>query len=222
MPKKIIGVVGGAGPLAGLYMIERMIKYAQKNYNCYRDEDFPSIILLSYPFSDMLSVDVDNAKVSAELSGCINKLKSDGACQIVIACNTLHAFLQKEVDITNMMSVLGQNLSESQISNPVVLCSGASARYQIHQQYFDCEYPDQMMQNRVDELIERVLHGECKEEMAAMLQGIIRQIANEVIILGCTELSLLADAINISHKKIIDSTETIAALTINNYFSTRV
>jgi len=57
-----IGIIGGAGPLAGALLFEQIIEICQKDYGCIRDFDFPSINLVSFPFSEMLCGDVDQEK----------------------------------------------------------------------------------------------------------------------------------------------------------------
>lgn len=218
MKSKKIGVIGGAGPLAGIYMIERMIKYAQTTYGCYRDSDFPEIILLSYPFSDMLCTQVNAKKIRAELSACMDKLKNSGAEQIIIACNTLHAFLPEPEKTKNMLTVLRDKMHELKLSNPTVLCSNTSAQYQIHKKYFNCDYPTTDLQTKIDTLIEEVLRGKNGTYLVLALEEIIGKIKNSIILLGCTELSLLTNEISIKNKTIIDSTELIACDVINRFY----
>ncbi len=45
-----IGIVGGAGPLAGAALLERIFSLSGSLYGCYKDADFPKVLLLSFPF----------------------------------------------------------------------------------------------------------------------------------------------------------------------------
>jgi aspartate racemase len=67
MKPKSIGIIGGAGPLAGAFLLERVLSISNKTYGCYRDSDFPKIFLISFPFSEMLSPTINTAKLRDEL-----------------------------------------------------------------------------------------------------------------------------------------------------------
>ena len=95
MRPKTIGIIGGAGPLAGALLLERILSLSMSLYGCYRDADFPKVVLISFPLSEMLSADVDEAQLRRELKQCLYQLRAQGASVIAIACNTLHAFLDK-------------------------------------------------------------------------------------------------------------------------------
>ena len=48
--KRTIGLIGGLGPFAGAYALNRLFEMAASDYGCEEDEDFPEIILSSVPF----------------------------------------------------------------------------------------------------------------------------------------------------------------------------
>ena len=54
LSKVTIGIIGGAGPMAGAIVMENIIEICQKKYLCRHDYDFPKIILVSVPFAQML------------------------------------------------------------------------------------------------------------------------------------------------------------------------
>jgi len=100
MKPKPIGIISGAGPLAGAALLDRILYLAGSTYGCYKDGDFPKIFLLSFPFSEMLSPEMDIAQLQKELSSCLSQLRKSGAAVLAIACNTLHAFLDENEDLT--------------------------------------------------------------------------------------------------------------------------
>lgn len=79
MKPKPIGIAGGAGSLAGDYLLERSLTLSGTVYSCYKNSDFPQVTLNSYPFSDMLGVNIDFDQIRKELSECLAKLRKDGA-----------------------------------------------------------------------------------------------------------------------------------------------
>lgn len=72
MKPKSIGIVGGAGPLAGVFLLERILYLSGKRYGCHKDADFPKVFLISFPFSEMLCTDIDSAKLKKELGECLD------------------------------------------------------------------------------------------------------------------------------------------------------
>jgi hypothetical protein len=41
MKPKSIGIIGGASPLAGAFLLKRILSLSGEVYGCYRDTDFP-------------------------------------------------------------------------------------------------------------------------------------------------------------------------------------
>ncbi len=201
MSPKPIGVVGGAGPFAGLCLLDRLFTLSQSKYGCANDKDFPLVILYSFPFSDMLSESRDEKRVRDELFNALNQLKLSGAELIAIACNTLHAFTSSNENLIALPEVTAKSLNKK----PLVLCTATSREREVHKREFDCSYPDRETQKEVDEIIRRILKG---EEVLNELQSLIARQKDETILLGCTELSLYSK--RLKGKNIIDPLELLA------------
>ena len=52
---KTVGIIGGAGPMAGVLLTKKIIRNCQRWYGRINDYDYPKVILLSYPFAEMLT-----------------------------------------------------------------------------------------------------------------------------------------------------------------------
>src|SRR3990167_9648620 len=85
---RTIGIVGGAGPVASAFLYTSILEICQKQYNANDYNEFPEIILVSYPFTRG-----DEGKIRKEISLCLSKLKSAGASLFCIASNSFHGFL---------------------------------------------------------------------------------------------------------------------------------
>lgn len=219
MKPRTIGIVGGAGPLAGSLLLQRVFSQAGSVYGCYRDADFPEVLLLSFPFSNMLSPDCNEILVKEELAQALHRLKTYGASVLAIACNTLHAFLDENKDIEGLIH-LPKMLAEVIPASlaPLVLCTSMAARYKLHQRFFACQYPEDTMQLRIDRLIEKILQGERQEVLLLELQEIIESQRTHTIILGCTELSMFSTSLAIPHKLIIDPLEIMVSRLLEESF----
>ena len=153
MKPKIIGIVGGAGTFAGASLLERVLRLSRRRYGCYRDADYPQILLNSFPFSDMLTPQKDATHLKAELSLSLNQLRAQGAQVLAIACNTLHNFLEHDQDrgdLINLPRILGPQFLFKEI--PLVLCTMTSRDNNLHKNFFECTVPEYSVQVKVDEI----------------------------------------------------------------------
>jgi aspartate racemase len=212
-----IGIIGGAGPMAGVMLLQRIFTLAGSQYGCFRDVDFPEVQLLSFPFSEMLTDERDEAKVREELSSCLNRLRSSGATVFAIACNTLHAFLDQIPDgLIHLPQVTAREIPYGEI--PLVLCTSTSSQFGLHKRFFPCAYPSTEDQCQVDRLIDLILKG---ENVAEQLSLLIEKQRASVIVLGCTELSLFSKDLTETKKLIIDPLEIMANKILEQAFVER-
>lgn len=218
MKPKCIGIVGGAGPLAGAFLLERILVLSGKEYGCFRDADFPKVILISFPFSEMLERDMDIAKLQKELSECLTQLRNNGAEVLAIACNTLHVFLDEKDDSADLVH-LPRAVSEVIKDQPLVFCTSTSARFGLHKQFFSCTYPDDQAQQKVDEIIDQILRGIEPSIVCPKLEKLFQAQTANTLVLGCTELSLLASHLLVPNKQIIDPLELLAQRIIQKSFT---
>lgn len=210
---KSIGIVGGAGPLAGVFLFERIISLSGKIYGCHRDADFPKIFLINFPFSEMLHSTRDDAKIRRELRECLNQLRKNGASVLAIACNTLHAFLEgSDEDLVHLPNTLAEYIS---CEAPLVLCTSTSVHFGLHK---PCLYPGSDAQEEVDNIIDQILRGDDKALILKRLERVIRAQTAKTIILGCTELSLFSAHLSLPNKVIIDPLELVAIKIVEKCF----
>lgn len=220
MKPKCIGIIGGAGPLAGALLLERVFNFSTERYGCYRDSDFPKVFLISYPFSEMLYANRDVEKIKKELSECLDQVRKNGALVIAIACNTLHAFLDQKDDLSDLIHlprVLAQKLLDDE--RPLVFCTSTSVQFGLHKQFFPCVYPDVQTQQEVDEIIDLILKGDEKQMTLKRLERLIQAQSAKTVILGCTELSLFSNSLSVFNKVIIDPLEVMVDKILEKSFN---
>ncbi|CDR34853.1 aspartate/glutamate racemase family protein [Criblamydia sequanensis] len=218
MKPKIIGIVGGAGPFAGLRLFERLLFLSSRQYGCYKDGDYPQVLLNSFPFSDMLTDKKNPKLLKTELTLSLNQLRAQGAEVLAIACNTLHNFLeedQEQEDLIHLPNLLGEELRLDEV--PLVLCTRTSRENKLHKKFFECRYPELSLQEKVDGIIDRILQGESRS-IARDLLWVIERGKAEAVILGCTELSLFSGELASSTKKVIDPLEMLAKKMLERSF----
>jgi len=211
MQPKSIGILGGAGPLAGACLLERVLTLSGSLYGCYRDADFPKVLFINFPFSEMLFGQIDSAQLRLEISGCLKQLRDNGAHVLAIACNTLHAFLDEEEDLSDLIHLPKEVCREIPPSEvPLVLCTSTSARCALHERFFPCVYPDPETQAEVDRIIDQILKGADRRAITQEFLEIVEGQSARTIVLGCTELSLLNKELSSCTKFLIDPLEIAA------------
>ena len=191
---KKIGIIGGAGPIAGALLLKKIIQHCQRVYQSKHDRDFPEIILESVPFSQMLEPGLES-EVKKELSEHLHFLDRSGALKMVIACHTLHSFLPEIQPFPSLVHLVQETkafLKAQQMHDPVVFCTETSKRYQIYQ---EATYPSPEIQKTLNFLIDRGLEGLYVEKDKALFESVLQKLDIETrpCILGCTELSVLWD-----------------------------
>ncbi len=164
--KYSIGIIGGAGPMAGITLMQNIIKVCQEKYFCRLDEDFPKVILISIPFSQMLKPDCNEQKedlVTNELNESIEFLINNNVDKILISCNTLHYFLNKEKyndKIINLISCTSDYIKEKFISNKeiLLLATSVTSKSKLYN-YKNIIKPEIKEQKIIDEIILKIMSG---------------------------------------------------------------
>ncbi len=206
---KSIGVVGGAGPHAGALLYEKIIRVRQETYGSHKDEDFPYMMLLNIPFSDMLE-NPDESVVAEELEEALTTLEKNGMDLVCIACNTAHAFLRDKqwnfefIDLRRVVKDPGEEV--------LILCTSTSRNSGVYGHLTQGIYLDSATQQELDALIDRILSGKVDQEESSFLASLIEKRKCVSVLLGCTELSLLHARypLNLTRVGIIDPLDQLA------------
>lgn len=223
MKNKVVGIIGGAGPVAGLLMAKKVVETCQRDYGCVNDYDFPKIILLSVPFSEMLkpgSKDQKSEEVAEQLNEALNNLKNNDATSIAIACNTLHEFVDDFARPKGFYSLIEETeryVLENNFSEVLILATTTSRLSNKIYSFSASRWPSLDLQIRIDKIINDVLAGKVNEEVREELAEIVRiylknNPSTDAVILGCTELSVLMDGAfyNLSGLEVVDPVEIIS------------
>lgn len=195
---KKVGIIGGAGPLASALFYQTFI---QESYLQVRQ--VPEILLINYPFTRGLTLaerQTNKTVLEDELSYCIKVLEKHQIEIGVIACNTLHQYLQRIPKTSIAFISLPQIVMEEALANGhkrlLLLGTQNTCRSELYQRTgITMLYPPPSEQNIVDEVIDHVLAGQVDLRDSILLSQMLERLTLSMhfdgVILGCTDLPVL-------------------------------
>ena len=234
--RKMIGIVGGMGPYAGLDLVKKVFDLTQAD----QDQDHVPLAMISVPHKIedrtkfLEGQTVTNPGI--EISKIVTKLSNQGASIIGMPCNTAHASdIIKEVDNRIPKGVMFINMIEEVIKfiqdkyqgvdRVGVLATAGTIKANV--------YNDQLIKNNLipiilakeeqKELIDESIynkdfgiksksdpvHKNALKNIELAIESLIEKKA-EIIILGCTELPLAINSPSYKSVPLIDSTMVLA------------
>lgn len=241
--EKIIGIVGGMGPRAGLALHELILKNSVVN----KDQDHFSVAHIS--FSAMINdrtefIEGKKLENPAEkIVDIIQLLNQAGADHIGIPCNTTHVpiifnsileLLKNRginVDLKNMVheTVKYARQFHSHSKKITVMSTNGTYRSNLYNDFlercgFEVFVPEFDFQNNI---IHRMIYDPVfgikssfyiKENVFGLLEKAFRHFEQnkvELVILGCTEFSLIPEE-KLQTIPIIDSLDVLAKTLVND------
>ena len=203
-----IGVVGGVGPAATVDFMNKVVTRTKAA----RDQDHIKMVVEQNPQIPDRTANLigDGDDPTIPLYSTCKRLEADGADAIAIPCNTAHAYvarIQKHlgVPIVNMLSetVAHIRAAHPDVRNVGLLATSGTVQSGVYQEIVEDAgltliTPDAPLQSRVMEAIygeagvkAGFTEGQCRDDLAAGIAH-VRDKGAEVVILGCTELPLIA------------------------------
>lgn len=199
--RKSIGIVGGLGAAASARFYSLLVKECQKS-GCVKDSDFPEIIIHSIPSEGISEAGVANSyKLINDLIRSIKLLNRCKVDYIIIACNTVHCYLdilqnKSKAKIINMISSTAYVCSSYETVGLISTRSTKDIKlYESELEKFGVGLitTTESQQVIVEKAIEDVTSGTLDSGTKVKLFCVVRSMINsgaEKIILGCSELPL--------------------------------
>jgi aspartate racemase len=196
---KTIGILGGLGPAASCRLYDMLIR--MHAVTC--DQDHPDVFLYSKTSvpdrTAFLLGKSDVSPLPALVTG-LQTLQQAGAQVLAIPCATAHHFIAElqacvDVPLLDMLALTAQHCAKQGITRAGLLCtqgsyhSGAFARA-LQQAGVEAIVPHDTQ--AVMDIINAVKLGRPVSGLHALCEPLLLQGA-QTVILGCTELSLLAE-----------------------------
>lgn len=201
--KRVLGVVGGIGPLASAEFVKTIYEYSLGE----REQESPVVLLYSDPtFPDrteaLLAGDYD--ATLTKLVAALEWLRDSGASKTVICCLTLHHLLPRlppdlRARVVSLVDVIIDEVARSRQRHALVCSTGARKLevFQSHERWRQIEdyiiWPDERDQQFIhQELIYQVKKNRNLDELLPQFVRLLAKYKAPSFIAGCTEIHLLA------------------------------
>lgn len=204
---KIIGILGGMGPVASANLYYKVLSIAQDRYQAEQDLDYPQIIINSLSMQGFDETGfTDQNLVKEELKVGVKTLEEAGADFIIIACNTVHYFLdemQNSISIP-ILSIIGETIKEikkGKYQTVGILSSESTLKLGLYTQKLNNENiaaitVTESEQKVLNQVILNVMAGhQGKVDTKAIIKIVesMRKKGAEAVVMGCTEIPLAID-----------------------------
>jgi len=239
MTNRVIGIVGGMGPQAGIALLNSIT--AQTAAHC--DQEHLPVILMSFPglIADrtLFLEGQTHINPAFQIARMIRKLETSGADVVGMACNTSHsprifdvitdqlAKTGSQVELLNMPFETCRYIRDHhrQASRIGLMTTNGTYRtgiysHLLHSWGYEVVLPDEVFQ---DSVIHKMIYDPVfgiksspmgiTKEVACLLEkalAFFRDEKADVVILGCTEFSLTTAASLAPDLHIVDATQVMA------------
>lgn len=200
--EKILGVIGGLGPLATAYFMELVINMTDAR----TDQEHLEMLIHNAPtIPDRTAYILDNTAQDPlpRMLGIGKALAQQGASCIAIPCVTAHYFFDKleagiPVPLINGVRETVRHLKENGIRKVGILATDGTVQSGIFHRELEAQglcpmVPDKEAQKHVMHLIFQNIKAGRPAEMDRFFAAAdsLRSQGAQAMILGCTELSLI-------------------------------
>lgn len=223
---KILGIVGGMGPLATQLFYRMLIGMTDAK----KDQDHLDMIILNYASMPDRTEAIKTGNIEilfAELLKDVKKLEGDGVSAIAIPCNTSHMVidrLQAEVSIPiiNMIRETVRHIKKDRpgITKVGILATDGTITGGLYQKACEDEglqpfTPGEAGQGLVMKIIYQGIKGGNPVDYNDLIkiQGDLAAEGCEAAIMGCTELSCVKEMYGLP-SYYVDAMEVMAARAI--------
>ena len=221
MNNKVLGVLGGLGPMATVYFFNMIVSLTDAE----KDQDHLDILIsnrsTTYDRTAYILGESENNPIDMMIADG-KRLESIGAECIAIPCNTAHYFYDEiqnnlNVPVLNIIEETVSFISNNNYKKAGILATSGTITTHTYQKMCDkynlsYEIPDkQYQEDLMDIIYEDIKSG--KPANMSKFSNIINHMIEkdcDCVILGCTELSILKNDNKLNSEFYIDSMELLA------------
>jgi len=228
-PAKTVGVIGGIGPLATVYFLQKIVEMTDAD----QDQSHIDTITLNHatlPDRTAFLLGKSDRDPGPALARDALKLESLGVDFIVMPCNTAHYFTQKILDAIEVpfLSIIDATVKaararDKNLTSVGLLATPGTIASQVYHAAFERYGISVQTPNAPDQdTVMRIIYDQVKAGLppdVAALQAVADRLAADhgvpLVVLGCTELSVIAMDYNLlADTRFIDSLDQLVRATI--------
>lgn len=202
---KKLGVIGGLGPMATAYLLELLTSMTLAQ----RDQEHIEAIIYSRPQTpDRTSFLLGQSSESPlpVMLETLHFLENSGCTAIAIPCITSHCYIKElqsavGIPVIDTVAQTAILLKKENISCAGIMATSGTIKTRLFQSALDsrgikCVVPDEKHQQLTMNIIYKCIKAGLPVNPAdfSAVSGNLRQQGAQVVILGCTELSLIRRA----------------------------
>lgn len=199
---KKLGILGGLGPMATAYFFRLIIEMTQAK----TDQEHIESVIYSCPSIPDRTQFILGKSTLSPLPAMIEigqKLVREGACAIAVPCITAHYFHKELTDAISVPVIHGIEetafyLKQKNIRKAGIMATDGTVQTMLFSKEFEkkgikCVYPSAACQSYVMEVIYNNIKAGLSVEMDKFyaVSKELTSFGAEVILLGCTELSMI-------------------------------
>ena len=215
-PKKVVGIIGGMGPEAGVDLVYKIIRLSPAT----KDQEHLHVILDNYSqIPDRTAYILGRGENPLPfLIEAVERLKRASATIFAMSCNTAHYFYKDIVDATgvDMLHIARESfrqIDKLSVKGPVgVMGTIGTIKGSIYEGFgHEVVYPDPEHLDMLMDAIYTIKAGEYKRP-AILINDVIDHLMRKgvsAIIMACTEIPLVKDHLSCP-VPLIDATEALA------------
>ena len=224
MQKKIVGIIGGMGPLATSDLFRKIIL----NTKAKSDQDHIRVLIdNNTQIPDRTSALLRGGESPLpQIIKSARLLENMGANILIMPCHTSHYFhaeIQKNLDIPllNMVELTRDSLEKRGIKKAALLATEGTVKMRTYERVFENSeiellIPTQEEQKAVTDLIYKGVKAGDKDFDITEFKEVVKKLFDrgaETLILGCTELPLAMEMYKLNYN-VCDPTTELARGTI--------
>lgn len=223
-----VGVIGGVGPLATAYFLQLVVGLTEAE----RDQDHVDMVVLNHatiPDRTEFVLGRSDADPGPVLARDARRLEDFGVSFLVMPCNTAHYFTKQVMDAVSVpfVSIIDTTVAAARervpgLTTVGLLATAGTAASGVYQDAFAAHGVSTLVPTEADqELVSQIIYEQVKAGRPADVET-FRAVAGRlvgrgasVVVLGCTELSVVAvDHDLLTDPVFLDSMDQLARATI--------
>ncbi|MCB7138102.1 aspartate/glutamate racemase family protein [Cellulosimicrobium marinum] len=223
-----VGVIGGVGPLATAYFLQLVVALTDAE----RDQDHLDMVVLNHatiPDRTAFVLGRSTQDPGPVLARDAQRLEAFGVSFLVMPCNTAHYFTQQVLDAVSVpfVSIIDTTVQAARervpgLTTVGILATAGTASSGVYQDAFAARGVEAIVPDEADQaLVSQIIYEQVKAgrpvDIATFRAVAGRLVARgaSVVVLGCTELSVVAvDHDLLADPVYLDSMDQLARATI--------